>query len=145
MDELHAKEAAKLSIANAAAAGIVAKDMKEPCDYEVHHNTVVDHNTPFYSSPAIVAHDTTVYKKTPVMLKNDAVVTSDYYPGMAVTGPRTVGLEKTPIASSSVVAAPHAYIPSGLGFTSTGSSSTAEKSSSEKVEDKQEKKQSEDP
>jgi len=28
MDELHAKEAAKLSIANAAAAGIVAKDMK---------------------------------------------------------------------------------------------------------------------
>ena len=87
MDELHAKEAAKLSIANAAAAGIVAKDMKEPCDYEVHHNTVVDHNTPFYSSPAVVAHDTTVYKKTPVMFKNDAVVTSDYYPGMAVTGP----------------------------------------------------------
>ena len=106
---------------------------------------MVDHNTPFYSSPAVVAHDTTVYKKTPVMLKNDAVVTSDYYPGMAVTGPRTVGLEKTPIASSSAVAAPHAYIPSGLGFTSTGSSSTAEKFSSEKVEDKQEKKQSEDP
>ena len=29
MDELHAKEAAKLSIANAAAAGIVAKDLKQ--------------------------------------------------------------------------------------------------------------------
>lgn len=62
MDELHAKEAAKLSIANAAAAGLVGKGLKEPCDYEVHHNTVVDHNTPF-SIPAVVAHDTTVYKK----------------------------------------------------------------------------------
>ena len=129
MDELHAKEAAKLSIANAAAAGIVAKDLTKPCQYEVHHNTVVDHNTPFYSSPAVVAHDSTLYKNQPVMYKNDAVVTSDYFPGMAVTGPRTVGLESTPIASTSAVAAPHAYVPSGIKLSD--SSSSVEKSSTE--------------
>lgn len=137
MDELHAKEAAKLSIANAAAAGIVAKDLKQqPCEYEVHHNTVVDHsNTPF-SAPAVVAHDTTVYKNTPVMFKNDAVVASDYFPGMAVTGPRTVGIDKSPIASASAVAkpviTPHVIVPTGIAISSKDSTSTAEKSSSEK-------------
>lgn len=81
-----------------------------------------------------MAHDTTVYKNTPVMLKNDAVVTSDYFPGMAVTGPRTVGVDTSPVASKSVVATPHTYIPSGIAISSTGSTSTAEKSSSEKQE-----------
>jgi len=61
MDELKAKEAAKMSIANAAAAGIVAKEIAKP-EYEVHHNTVVDHNTPLFAPPAVVAHDTTIFK-----------------------------------------------------------------------------------
>lgn len=110
MDELKAKEAAKLAIANAAAAGMVAKGFTKP-EYEVHHNTVVDHNTPLFHPPAVVAHDTTVYKNQPVLLKNDAIVASDYYPDVAVSGPRAVGYESTPIASTSSVAAPHAFVP----------------------------------
>jgi len=103
MDELHAKEAAKLSIANAAAAGIISKEMTKPCEYEVHHNTVVDHSASPFLPPAVVAHDTTVYKNQPVLLKNDAVVASDYYPEVAVTGPRAVGVASTPVAKTSSV------------------------------------------
>ena len=111
MDELHAKEAAKLSIANAAAAGIISKEMTKPCEYDVHHETVVDHNTPLFHPPAVVAHDTTVYKNQPILLKNDAIVASDYYPEVAVSGPRAVAVESTPIASTSSVAVPRTLSP----------------------------------
>jgi len=43
------------------------------------------------------------------LLKNDAVVASGYYPDVAITGPRAVGVESTPIASTSSVAAPISY------------------------------------
>jgi hypothetical protein len=90
MDELKAKEAAKMAIANAAAAGIVAKEVGTKPEYEVHHNTVVDHNTPLFAPPAVV-HDTTVYKNEPILSKNEAVVASGYYPDVAISGPRVVG------------------------------------------------------
>lgn len=111
MDELKAKEAAKMAIANAAAAGMVAKEVSIKPEYEVHHNTVVDHNSPLFAPPAVVAHDTTVYKNEPILAKNNAIVASGYYPDVAISGPSVVGVATTPVSSSSSVAVPVPYSP----------------------------------
>lgn len=67
-DEMHGKTAAVNAIGKAAASGAVSREMHDingTPDFEVHHETVVDHRGHPFLPPAVVGQHTSVIENTP--------------------------------------------------------------------------------